>query len=75
VASHYGKAFSDDPIALYDRVQGEAGFHLKKMKYAGGVDFQGRSRVVYIKPMTLSGNESARVIDLTENGYAVTALN
>ena len=31
--------------------------------------------MVYLKPMTLSGSESDRVIEHTKNGYAVTALN
>jgi len=77
VASHNGKFFSDDAVALYNRVQGDAGFHLKKLEkdYAGVADFKGSKRVVYIRPMTLSGNETARVINHTENGYAVTALN
>jgi hypothetical protein len=30
-----GTAFSDDPLILFDRVQREAGFQVKKMKYAG----------------------------------------
>jgi hypothetical protein len=75
VASNYGEAFSDDPSKLFNRVQGEGGFHLKKMKYDGEANFNGNSRVVYIKPRTLSGSESDRVIEHTKNGYAVTALN
>jgi len=75
VASHYGQAFSDDPIVLFNRVQGEAGFRLKKTKYAGLAGFKGNSRGVYLKPMKLSGTESDHVIEHTKNGYAVTALN
>jgi hypothetical protein len=70
----YGKAFSDNALDLFDRV-GQAGFKLKKIKYAGESDFNGNRRVVYINPGSLSGAEDDRHLEHYRNGYAVTALN
>lgn len=74
VSAKYGKAFSDDASDLFDRV-GQAGFKLKKIKYAGLANFEGNRRVVYINPGTLSGGEDERHLEHSRNGYAVTALN
>jgi YD repeat-containing protein len=67
-----GKAFSDDPLALFDRV-GQAGFKLKNIGYSGLSSREGNKRVVYINPVSASSDP--RVVDHSRNAYAVTALN
>ena len=68
-----GKAFSGDALTLFARVQGQAGFKLKKMSDSGAASKEGNKRVVYINPVSTSADP--RVTDHTLNGYAVTAVN
>jgi hypothetical protein len=68
-----GKAFSDAPLALFDRVQGQAGFKLKNIGYSGLSGREGNKRVVYINPVSASSDP--RSVDHSQNAYAVTALN
>jgi len=63
-------------LDLFDRVQQRgAGFKLKSLKsdHGGEAGFEGNKRVVYIQPR--SSSDDSRVVEHTENGYAVTALN
>ncbi len=68
-----GTAFSSDPLALFKRVEDQAGFKLKTTSYGGVSNREGNKRVVYITPVSDSGD--ARVNDHSLNAYAVTALN
>jgi hypothetical protein len=68
-----GKAFSNDPLALFDRVQNQGGFKLKNIGYSGLSSREGNKRVVYINPVSAASDP--RVLDHSQNAYAVTALN
>jgi hypothetical protein len=68
-----GKAFSEDPLVLFDRIQRQAGFKLKNISYSGEANREGDKRVVYINPVSAPGDP--RVVDHSQNAYAVTALN
>jgi hypothetical protein len=41
-----GKAFSDDPMKVFDPVQSQAGFNLKNITYGGLSSREGNKRVV-----------------------------
>lgn len=69
-----GKAYSDDPLAIFDRIQGEGGFHLRVMKNSGESNFtSGGKRLVYINQA--SGGGDPRIINHVQNAYANVALN
>jgi YD repeat-containing protein len=68
-----GAAFSHNALDIFNRVENQAGFQLKNIKDSGEANRKGSKRVVYVKGVSVSGDE--RVIDHTLNGYAVTVLN
>jgi YD repeat-containing protein len=70
-----GEAFSYDALDLYNRVQSEGGFKLKRLKadHAGEADIRRGKRVVYLQPRTI--DKDPRVVEHTNNGYAVTVVN
>jgi len=74
-ASTKGKASSDDPLTLFDRVNGQAGFKLKNIdpKYGALSSFEGNGRVVYMQPHSSSADP--RLLEHSNNAYAVTVLN
>lgn len=74
-AAKYGKAFSDNAMDLFDRVQREAGFKLKRLasNHGGEAGFEGSKRVIYIQPRSSSGN--SRELEHTMNAMAVTVVN
>lgn len=68
-----GKAFSTDPLALFDRIQSQAGFKLREQGEKGTANFEGSKRVVYINPVSTSSDP--RRINNVQNNYAGTSLN
>lgn len=69
-----GKAYSDNPLAIFDRIQREGGFRLRRQKESGDANFtSGGKRLVYIKRVSESGDP--RVINHVQNAYANVALN
>lgn len=68
-----GKAFSDDPMKVFDRVQSQAGFKLKNMTYGGLTSREGNKCVVYLRPAAFT--DDPRLVEHTNCAYAVTALN
>jgi YD repeat-containing protein len=66
---------SDDAIVLYERVEREGGFSLKRLKrdHSGEADFKGNKRVIYVKPVTTPPTD--REVLHTEYAYAITVLN
>jgi hypothetical protein len=68
-----GRAYSQDPVNLFTRVQREGRIRLKRMKYSGLAPIEGNKRVIYVKPVDATGNE--RTDNHSLNGYAVTVLN
>jgi hypothetical protein len=69
-----GKAFSNDPLAIFNRIQSEGGFHLRAMNNSGESNFtsDGR-RIVYINQVSEAGDP--RLINHVQNAYANVALN
>src|SRR5690242_11166087 len=68
-----GKAYSKDPLALFDRVASQKGFKLKNIQDSGVASIEGNKRVVYIDPVP--DTSDLRLRDHAQNAYAVTALN
>ncbi|HEU4837636.1 MAG TPA: hypothetical protein VFS90_24615, partial [Pyrinomonadaceae bacterium] len=74
VAGIKGDTYSDDPMKLFERVNRQAGFKLKNTSpYGGQATREGNKRVIYINPVLSSSDP--RLIEHTQNAYAVTALN
>jgi hypothetical protein len=73
-AARKGKAHSNDPLTIFQRVQREGGFHLRIQKNSGEapVTMSGK-RIVYIKQVFES--DDPRVINHVQNAYANVALN
>jgi hypothetical protein len=70
-----GAALSYDPAVLYDRIEKEAGFQLKKMKDSGEANRVGNKRVIYVASVTDRGlQDNPRLLNHTLNGYAATVL-
>ena len=68
------KAFSDDPMTLYERVEKEKGFRLGNTgKYSGLSDMPGGKRQVRIRP--IGSTTDPRLAEHQAYAYAVTALN
>lgn len=69
-----GKAFSDDPIKLFERVENEKGFRLGDTgKYAGLAGMPNGKRQITIRPA--SATADPRLSEHQAYAYAVTALN
>ena len=69
-----GKAFSDNPMKLFERVQQEKGFRLGNTgKYAGLSGMPDGKRQVTIRPVDSTAD--ARLSEHQAYAYAVTALN
>lgn len=60
---------------LFDRVQSEGGFKLRRLEldHAGDATFEANKRVIYLQQRSVSGDP--RVDEHTTNGYAVSVLN
>jgi len=69
------KVESDDAVKLYERVDREGGFSLKRLQrdHAGEADFKGNKRIIYVNP--ISTPATAREILHSEYAYANTVLN
>jgi RHS repeat-associated protein len=68
------KAFSDDPMKLFERVEKEKSFRLGKTgKYGGLASITGGKRQVTIRPV--SSTTDPRLSEHQANAYAVIALN
>jgi YD repeat-containing protein len=67
--------YSDDPLKLFDRVNGEGGFQLRNIrsKEAGEASFSGGKRVIYIRP--IYSYSDSRLDEHSTNGYSITVLN
>jgi hypothetical protein len=74
--SQTNKAYSDNPLDLFDRVQREGGFHLKNMsaKDAGKAGFTGGKRVVYIRPVFSYGDTRLDEHSITRTISSTTEL-
>jgi len=69
-----GKAFSDDPMKVFERVNSQGGLKLRNTSpYGGQATREGNKRVVHINPVLSSSDP--RLIEHIQNAYAVTALN
>jgi hypothetical protein len=69
------KGFYDDPLAIFDRVQKQGGFHLASQGNWDGLSTftVGGTRIVYIKQT--SQPDDPRLINHSQNYYANIALN
>ena len=68
-ASIGGKAYSDDPMRIYQRVQDQAGFKLRNHEFSGTANREGNKRVVYIDPVPMVSDSRQR--EHAEYGYAI----
>jgi hypothetical protein len=69
-----GKAFSDDPMKIFARVENEKGFRLGNTgKYSGLSGITSGKRQVTIRPV--SSTTDPRLSEHQAYAYAVTALN
>src|SRR6185369_15374562 len=65
----------DDAVKLYERVESEGGFSLKRLErdHAGESNFKGGKRIIYVNPISIPA--TAREILHSEYAYANTVLN
>jgi RHS repeat-associated protein len=69
-----GKAYSTNPLSIFNRIQGEGGFHLKILKNSGEANFTSDGkRLVYINEVSETG--VPRKVNHVQNAYANVALN
>lgn len=75
LAATKGRTKSNDAIKLFERVEREGGFHLRRLErnWGGASNFNGNKRVIYVNPVTTPANDREKLH--SEYAYANTVLN